>query len=212
MKIIFDSDKELAEFINDHCPSDLNLPEDVRCGYTPGGRCNQCWEQSGFKYEIKNNQSVQKETTLNLNDIIRVKFTDYGKDIYYHRHDDLIDRGVHLKRNYPTIDDDGYSAMQLHHFMNVFGPHLKIGIGNLIIKDNDIYISNHNQKESVQMLTYTDWVYELIKEECEGMDAIYEDYILKLVGYHGLTALKQAGLLESCGVINCRRLYVLCKK
>lgn len=61
-------------------------------------------------------------------------------------------------------------------------------------------------------ITYADAVYELIKEECAGLDSIYEDYIIKLVGHCGLAALHRANLIESCGVINCRRLYVLCDK
>lgn len=73
-------------------------------------------------------------------------------------------------------------------------------------------------EESIKMtaenkqFTYTDAVYELIKDECEGMDAIYEDYIVSLVGNCGLAALKRAGLVEGCGSINFRQLYVLCEK
>jgi hypothetical protein len=65
-----------------------------------------------------------------------------------------------------------------------------------------------NKKE----FTYTDAVYELIKDECKDMDSIYEDYIISLVGNCGLAALKRAGLVESCGILNCRQLYVLCDK
>lgn len=34
---------------------------------------------------------------LNMNDYIRVKLTDHGKDIYYHRFDDAIRRGLRFK-------------------------------------------------------------------------------------------------------------------
>ena len=57
-----------------------------------------------------------------------------------------------------------------------------------------------------------DEAYDIVKRECEGLDFIYEDYIIKLVGELGLYDLKKDGLLESCGVINGRRLYVLCDK
>ena len=73
-----------------------------------------------------------------------------------------------------------------------------------------------DKRESIKMAdenkqpTYTGAVYELIKDECAGMDSIYEDYIVSLVGNCGLAALKRAGLVESCGVLNCRQLYVLC--
>lgn len=75
-----------------------------------------------------------------------------------------------------------------------------------------------DKEESIKMtaeekqFTYTDAVYELIKIKCKSMDSIYEDYIVSLVGNCGLAALKRAGLLESCGVLNCRQLYVLCEK
>lgn len=74
-----------------------------------------------------------------------------------------------------------------------------------------------DKEESVEMtnetkVTYADCVYEVIKDECEGMDAIYEDYIVSLVGNCGLAALKRAGLVEGCGSINFRPLYVLVDK
>ena len=77
-----------------------------------------------------------------------------------------------------------------------------------IKSDKEETIGMTKEKE----ITYTDAVYELIKDECEGMDAIYEDYIVGLVGRCGLGSLKRAGLVEGCGTINCRQLYVLCDK
>lgn len=53
-------------------------------------------------------------------------------------------------------------------------------------------------------------IYDVIKEECEGMDSIYEDYIIHLIGTFGLNMLKMHKLVECCGVVNGRRLYVLC--
>ena len=57
-----------------------------------------------------------------------------------------------------------------------------------------------------------EYVYEAVKNECSGMDAIYEDYILELVGEVGLRTLLEHRLLETCGVINGRQLYALCEK
>ena len=54
-----------------------------------------------------------------------------------------------------------------------------------------------------------EYIYESVKNECSGMDAIYEDYILELVGQVGLTTLLENKLLETCGVINGRQLYAL---
>ena len=59
---------------------------------------------------------------------------------------------------------------------------------------------------------FVDHVYEIVEGELEGFDAIYEDYILNLVGSAGLNALRMHKYVETCGVVNGRQLYVLCKK
>lgn len=61
-------------------------------------------------------------------------------------------------------------------------------------------------------MEYVDRVYEIVAMECEGMDAIYKDYILQLVGVFGFNELYGHRLIEGCGVINGRQLYALCKK
>lgn len=53
-------------------------------------------------------------------------------------------------------------------------------------------------------------IYELVKEEFEGFDAIYEDAVVHLIGTFGLNILRMHKLVESCGVVNGRQLYVLC--
>ena len=56
---------------------------------------------------------------------------------------------------------------------------------------------------------YVKHVYQTVKKDCEGLDSIYEDYIVHLVGMHGLVALQKSKLLETCGVVQGRQLYVL---
>lgn len=36
---------------------------------------------------------------------------------------------------------------------------------------------------------YTKYVYDIVRLDCEGMDAIYADYIKQMVGVYGLNAL-----------------------
>ena len=55
-------------------------------------------------------------------------------------------------------------------------------------------------------------IYDLIKEEFEGLDAVYEDAIIELIGIYGLNLLVQNKLVESCGVINGRQLFTICDK
>lgn len=57
-----------------------------------------------------------------------------------------------------------------------------------------------------------EYIYEAVKLECSDLDSIYEDYIVDLVGRTGLKALLHHKLLETCGVINGRQLYVLLDK
>ena len=70
----------------------------------------------------------------------------------------------------------------------------------------------HDSAWEVTPEKYANYVYDLLKHDCEGMDSIYEDYIINCVGVNGFTALHEFGLLESCGLINGRQLYVLCEK
>lgn len=58
-------------------------------------------------------------------------------------------------------------------------------------------------------MRYVDYCYEILIEKCGDLDSIYEDHIEFLVGTMGLLELIKGGCLESCGVINGRRLYVL---
>lgn len=79
--------------------------------------------------------------SVNLNDIIKVKFTDYGRDIYYHRFDEMIARGARfLKPRYPRVDEDGYSTIQLWEFMEIFGPHIHLGMRDVITEGNCLYL------------------------------------------------------------------------
>ena len=57
---------------------------------------------------------------------------------------------------------------------------------------------------------FLDFYYRIIWAEFNGTDALYEDYIIHMIGIVGLNALKDNGLLESCGKINGRKLYSLC--
>lgn len=61
-------------------------------------------------------------------------------------------------------------------------------------------------------MRYVDYCYNILIEKCGDLDSIYEDYIEYLVGTMGVYELVKHGYLESCGVVNGRRLYVIVKK
>lgn len=53
-------------------------------------------------------------------------------------------------------------------------------------------------------------IYETVKNATVGFDAVYEDYVIDLVGLDGFDILRENKLLESCGSICERKLYTLC--
>jgi hypothetical protein len=88
---------------------------------------------------------------LNLNDIIKVKLTDCGKDIFYHQHDELnkfiMERGGKpLKPWFPEIDADGYSEFQLWHFMNIYGRHMNNG-APAVVEHMSIHINEEDLED-----------------------------------------------------------------
>lgn len=56
---------------------------------------------------------------------------------------------------------------------------------------------------------YAEYLYKIVKDETEGLDSVYGDFIVTLVGYVGLNILQEYRYLETCGVVNGRQLYVL---
>ena len=70
---------------------------------------------------------------INLNEQIKVKLTDYGRDIFYHRHDEFNKRfSFLLPPHYPEVDENGYSTFQLWDFMNIYGEYINIGSRNVV--------------------------------------------------------------------------------
>ena len=71
---------------------------------------------------------------LNLNDEIKVKLTEHGKDIYYHQYDRLntaFGREI-CKPKYPKVDENGYTTFQLWCFMELYGVHMGMTLPNVI--------------------------------------------------------------------------------
>lgn len=53
---------------------------------------------------------------FNINDTVKVKLTDMGKDIYYHQYDQF-----NLTPEYPEVDEIGYTKFQLWELMRLYG-------------------------------------------------------------------------------------------
>ena len=60
---------------------------------------------------------------INLNEKVKFKLSEYGKEIYRHRFE---------YNKEPKLDDDGYMEMQLWAFMNIFGEHMIMGISEVL--------------------------------------------------------------------------------
>lgn len=77
-----------------------------------------------LKSELKTKDNIRK---INLNEIIKVKLTPYGAEIYYKQFDELNkQRGREIcKPHMPRIDKDGYTEFQLWHFMELYGAHIR---------------------------------------------------------------------------------------
>lgn len=71
-----------------------------------------------------------KQIKFNINDMAKVKLTDYGRDIYYHQFDKLneFSRRIAIKPHMPKEDKDGYYKTQFWCLMNIFGKY--VGMGN----------------------------------------------------------------------------------
>lgn len=58
-------------------------------------------------------------------------------------------------------------------------------------------------------MTYCEYCYDILKLDAKGLDAMYEDYIIHVIGVAGLTELRTNNLLEPCGVVHGRHLYAI---
>lgn len=76
---------------------------------------------------------------INLNEVVKVKLTDLGKEIYYHRFDDINKQWgkIVCEPSFPKTDEDGYSRFQLWDFMEIYGEHIGVCKPN-VIKPNEI--------------------------------------------------------------------------
>lgn len=85
---------------------------------------------------------------LNLNSAIGFRLNDRGKDIYYHKYDELnkyivSQGGEPLERRYPDVDENGISWFQLWQFMDIFGNHTGLG-KHEFWKELSIYIKEED--------------------------------------------------------------------
>ena len=76
----------------------------------------------------------EKKRKVNLNERIAVKLTDFGKEVCFHRYDQLykLTQKEVFKQKYPKVDSRGYTTFQLLEFINTFGRFMEIGTPEVI--------------------------------------------------------------------------------
>ena len=85
---------------------------------------------------------------INLNESVKVKLTDWGKEIFYHQYDrvnKVVGREV-CKPIYPKEDENGYTEFQLWCFMELYGEHIGITLPNVIEPLEIVYESEKGGK------------------------------------------------------------------
>lgn len=78
---------------------------------------------------------------INLNESIKVKLTDWGKEIYYHQYDEInkiAGREV-CKPKFPKEDENGYTEFQLWDFIQLYGMHIGMTLPDVIKPFEIIY-------------------------------------------------------------------------
>lgn len=82
------------------------------------------------------------EVRINLNEVVKVKLTDLGKDIYYHQFDELNRRcgRIVCKPSFPKEDAEGYTKFQLWDFIETYGKHVGMAKPNVIEPLEIIYV------------------------------------------------------------------------
>ena len=95
------------------------------------------------------------EVKINLNEPVKFKLTDYGKDIYYHKFDELNELikqcgGKPIEPTMPEVDEEGYTKMQLWYFMNIYGKHMEMGCKNVVEPLEIIYETEEVEKGGIK--------------------------------------------------------------
>ena len=83
---------------------------------------------------MDNMPTVIEPIHINLNEVIKVRLTDLGKDIYYHRYDMINEFAKEevIKPKYPKEDENGYTKFQFWDFIALYGSHIGIAMPTVI--------------------------------------------------------------------------------
>lgn len=94
----------------------------------------EAWYGTAMKMAIEALQAEPEPIRINLNEPIKVKLTDRGKEIYYHQYDrtnQIAGREI-CKPKFPKEDENGYTEFQLWCFMELYGECMGMTLPNVI--------------------------------------------------------------------------------
>ena len=114
------------KIIKNYCENGCDIAED--------NWCPSCQREQFIKL-LEALPSAQSEPIrINLNEPIKVKLTDWGKEIYYHQYDrtnQIAGREI-CKPRFPREDENGYTEFQLWCFIELYGMHMGMTLPNVI--------------------------------------------------------------------------------
>lgn len=102
-------------------------------GYSNVALVSELNRSIGYLMQLPSAQSSEP-IRINLNEPIKVKLTDWGKEIYYHQYDRtnrIAGREI-CKPSFPREDENGYTEFQLWCFIELYGTHMGMALPNVI--------------------------------------------------------------------------------
>lgn len=97
------------------------------------------------EYKISAEIDLEPMYKINLNDLVKVRLTDKGKEIftdYYKQYSKYCDGPYE-----PKVDEKGFTELQIHQIANIFGPYLVNGCPYQVIFNNAVYLNPKDVKK-----------------------------------------------------------------
>ena len=94
---------------------------------------------------------------INLNDFIKVKLNDLGKDVYRHS----------LFGQDPKVDENGYTEFQLWVFMNIYGAYIGMTDPPILETMNVLYGYERLDKSAIEATSSADVVEVVLCKDCK---------------------------------------------
>lgn len=114
--------------------TEINKLPRIKVGNSNSPTVKYCIDEVLLYDLLEHYKAENTANKININEYVKVKLTDYGKEIFYHQYDEINSfyKCEKIKPHYPKIDKEGYTSFQLWHFMNLYGNYIDMGMQNVI--------------------------------------------------------------------------------